>query len=416
MKHIKNEFNEKVYNYTSASGLNVFIVQRPGFKRSVAAYGTPFGALDLVQEANGKRIHHKKGLAHFLEHKLFENDGEDILSQFTNLGASANAFTSYDQTVYYFSTNLDLYRPLELLLSFVREFDITQEKVDKEKGIIVEELKMYEKQPEMKLVMSTYENVYHHFPLRYDIGGTQESVLDTNLEDLNNAYYYNYHDSRMCLVVISGQDPLEIKDTIDRVSKSDDTPIPNVKTVFEHEPLSVKVADSIEAFPVSTPKMSLAYKFKYDGDKPLYDEFVLRLILMLNFNEFNEAYQSWIDQEIINDYFSFDVDLRDGFGVIYFFNEGNDSEAFKSMIENQMRQLSINEADFKQVLRRYYGQMIMELSQYDRFAINLMTTYFKGVNYYDYLSFIKDLKIDDCKALLPLLSQVSVSFTQLIKK
>src|SRR5699024_3517612 len=103
MKKIKNIFNETAYHYVSESGLNTYLIHRPEFKQSSAVYGTPFGALNLSQTINGEtQVEHKSGLAHFLEHKLFEDDAVDVLSLFAQIGASGNAFTSYDQTMYYF--------------------------------------------------------------------------------------------------------------------------------------------------------------------------------------------------------------------------------------------------------------------------------------------------------------------------
>ena len=204
MKVMTNQFNEDIQTFTTQSGLEVIILHRPGFKQSTALYGTPFGSLNLEQKLNGEHIEHKKGLAHFLEHKLFEvEDGTDVLSTFANMGASANAFTSYDETMYYFNHNGPIQEPLELLLDFVSEFKISQESVDKEKGIITEELIMYEQMPDMMLLTETFRNVFHDYPIIHDIAGTRESVAATTLEDLELAYKMNYSDERMVLVVVS---------------------------------------------------------------------------------------------------------------------------------------------------------------------------------------------------------------------
>ncbi len=408
MKQIKNEFNEIAYNFKTKEGLSTTIIHKPGFKRSVAALGTSFGSINLTQKVDGKIVEHKKGLAHFLEHKLFDDEGEDILAKFSKYGANANAFTSFDQTVYYFNTNMDVVEPLKLLLTFVNRFDITEASVEKEKGIIVEELRMYDKMPEMTLLMKTYDSVYHSFPMKYDIGGTEDSVNETTLEDLNTAYALNYNPNKMSLMIITGDEPQKIKEIVDSVDINLETY--RVEDVFEKEPLEVVRENHVIPFNVKTDKMSLSFKFKYDGHDTLFDEFAIRMILALNFTEFNDAYQTWLDDEIINDFFSYDVDLRDGFGVVCFFNEGDKHEVFQDVIKNTISSLKIDELCYNQIKKRYYGQTILSLSQYDRYALNMLSAHFKGYNYYDYLSKIKDIEISQLEDLLKLFEHTSTSF------
>lgn len=415
MKKINNIFQEEAYHYVTEAGLNVFIIEKKGFKRSVAAYGTPFGGIHLNQIVDGEKVTHKKGLAHFLEHKMFEDEKGDLLSQFTDLGANANAFTSYDQTVYYFNTNDSIEEPLKLLIHLINRIHLDEASIEKEKGIIVEELRMYEKNPNMNLLMKTYENVYHHFPLRYDIGGTEESVNATTLEDVLAAYNYNYNPKKMALVVVTGEAKEDVKRIIDK-SKIRSSNVSEVTNVFQTEPYSVLKEHDQYYFAVNTPKSSLSFKFKYDGKNIMRDEFTIRSILSLNFSQLNDDYQNWLDEDIINDYFSYDVDLRDGFGVIYFFNEGNKNEEFKELIMNKMNNLEIEEALLNQSIRRHYGNSILSLSQYDRYAINVMSCFFKNESYYDYLSFIKDFSIKDIHNVLPYLSDYSISHTEMLPK
>ena len=173
MRKIENIFHENAYHGITSSGLKVFIIEKKGFKKTVAAYGTSFGALNLTQRVLDETVTHKMGLAHFLEHKLFEDEEGDILSQFTELGASANAFTSYDKTVYYFSTYKDIEAPLALLMKLINRIYVDEASIEKEKGIIIEELKMYANNPNMFLLMQTYENVFQKFPMTHGCGGSQ---------------------------------------------------------------------------------------------------------------------------------------------------------------------------------------------------------------------------------------------------
>lgn len=407
MKTIKNDFNETVYEFHHKDGLEITYIHKEGFKRSVAAIGTPFGSIHLKQKVNGEIVEHKKGLAHFLEHKLFDDEGQDILAAFSKFGASANAFTSFDQTVYYFSTNLALEEPLKLLLTFVNRFDISEESVEKEKGIIVEELRMYDKMPDMTLLMNTYENVYHNFPIKYDIGGDEPSVNATTLEDLKLAYKLNYNPNKMKMVIISGQNPDTIETIVNSVDINLETQV--VEDIFDKEPLTVAKKENEINFPVKTEKMSLSYKFRYDGQDTLKDEFIIRLILALNFTEFNEDYQDWLDREFIGDGFGYDVDLRDGFGVIYFFNEGNNLDGFKIVMDKTIHALEIDKDHFNQIKKRYFGQTILSLSQYDRYALNVLSSKFKKKSYYDYLNDIKNISMSEVLLMKEILHDFDLS-------
>lgn len=395
MKKLNNIFNETAYHFVTESGLNTYLIHRPGFKQSSAVYGTPFGALNLVQNIDGERVEHKSGLAHFLEHKLFEDDAVDVLSLFAEMGASGNAFTSYDQTMYYFNHNGPIQEPLRLLLNFVSTFDISEASVEKEKGIIVEELVMYEEMPDMNLLMETYRNVFHTYPFIYDIAGTKDSVNATQLKDLNEAYRLNYSDQRMVLVIVSGQDLDEIKELV--VDACKDHPLSDLKVedVFEVEPLEVKHTHREIKGEISVNKMSYSFKFPYNGKDKLRDAFLLKVILEMNFSELSEEYQELLDKGIVSNAFGFDLDIRDDFGVIYFFNESEKFDDFIKAIDRIMENLIKDEALFEQLKKRYYGEMIFSLSNIGRIGITFARAHFDQVNYYDYLAMINKLEYSD---------------------
>lgn len=408
MKKIKNIFNETAYHYVSESGLNTYLIHRPGFKQSSAVYGTPFGALNLSQTINGEtQVEHKSGLAHFLEHKLFEDDAVDVLSLFAQIGASGNAFTSYDQTMYYFNHNGPIAEPLKLLINFVSQFDISTVSVEKEKGIIVEEIKMYEQMPDMNLLMETYRNVFHNYPFIYDIAGTEESVNATTLEDLEEAYRLNYADHRMVLVIVSGESLEDIKDIVDEACKDHSKEDLNVQDVYPEEPTVVKHAHREIKGDITTPKMSYAFKFKYGQGNRLRDEFLLKIILEMNFSELNPEYQTLLDSGIFTNAFGFDVDLRDDLGVIYFFNESNEFEKFIVAIDTMMAQLNLDELLFTQLKKRYYGEMIFSLSNISRIGISFARAHFDGINYYDYLEMVNELTYEDLDSVRSYFSDVS---------
>ena len=214
-KHYEAYFDETYYTETLANGLKVIIFHKPEFSTSVCAFGTPYGALKINEQFNGKEYHFHPGVAHFLEHKLFEAKGDDMMTLFSSLGANVNAFTSYHETVYYFSkTGEDIKQCLELLLGFVQELDITPESVEKEKGIIAQEVAMYDQVPDSKLLHEAYKALYHHYPLKYDIGGDKKGIYAIDKEELDECYRINYHPVNMSLVITTPLDPKKIMNIV----------------------------------------------------------------------------------------------------------------------------------------------------------------------------------------------------------
>lgn len=410
MKTINNEFNETIYTFTTTSGLEVFVVHRPEFKRSTAAYGTPFGAINLSQSVDGTFIEHPKGAAHFLEHKLFEDDSRDVLSQFADMGADANAFTSYFETVYYFNYNGAIEKPLQLLLDFVSSLSISAQSVEKEKGIIVEEIKMYQQMPDMRLLNETYINTFHNYPFIYDIAGTEDSVNAITLADLQKAYELNYADHNMVLVIVTPEDVKNIADLVETATQSHRRESFKLENHFPYEPLNAAYPSRVIQGAVAVPKMSLTYKFPYKRQNRMIDEFLLRTLLEMNFSEINEVYQTWLDSGIITKEFSYDVDIRGEIGVIYFFNEGQKPEAFRKCVDALMHDLLIEEDMFHQLLKRNYGSMIFSLSQGDRLAMRMLRSHLDGLEYFDYLKAVRNLGMDEMNEIMTLLEQIDSSF------
>lgn len=395
MKELINSFDEKIYHFITDSGLNTYYLHRPGFKKSTGVMAVPFGSLHLSQKYDDEVVRHPDGSAHFLEHKLFEDEKEDILSTFSKMGASANAFTSHDETMYYFTHNSDLMEPLKVLLDFTRHFDIQEASVEREKAIIVEEIKMYAQMPDMKLIMETYKNLFHSFPLIYDIAGTEDSVNQTTLADLEKAYALNYHDERLVLVIIGPNDPKEVYDLVMNHPMHSQSKLGTISNVFEKEPLEVVHKERLITADVESPKMSYSFKFAYEGKNHFIDSFVIRRILEMNFSEMNSDYQDWLDQDIVSDFFSYDVELRDGFGVLYFFNQGDKHQDFKLMIQRQLDNLIFDQEDFNQIMKRTYGETILSLSQFDSLAFSIARSHFDGDLYFDLLEKIKNLEFAD---------------------
>lgn len=199
---------ETLYRETMENGLQVYVLPKPGFQKTYATFSTKYGSIDNHFRVEGQEdIAVPDGIAHFLEHKMFEEPEGDIFATFASQGASANAFTSFDQTVYLFSATENIPANLETLVNFVQHPYFTDQNVEKEKGIIGQEIGMYRDNPDWRVYFGLIEAMYKVHPVHIDIAGTVESIGTITKETLYTCYNAFYHPSNMLLFVVGGSIP-----------------------------------------------------------------------------------------------------------------------------------------------------------------------------------------------------------------
>lgn len=414
MKQLVNKrFDETIYKTKLDNGLTVILVHKPEFRNSVALLGTNFGAKQLTQSVNGKLHTYNSGIAHFLEHKLFEKPDEDILSVFTNMGAQANAFTSYNETIYYFQTTKELEKPLKTLLDFVMSIDLTQVGVDKEKGIIIEELRMYQEMPFFRLSMDLLESLFVNYPLRYDIAGTRDSVMAITKEELELAYKTNYHPSQLLLSIVTPTDPQEVLNIIkDNQSQKQFLPIGNVETPSINEPSKVNRKYHEIDMKVNATKYAIAFKqsIPFLNELDAYKANVMTQILLdINFSKLNPEYQNWINQQIINDLFVYQCDFGVDYGYIQFVSETEQIDKLKSLLVNKMSNLEVDEDRLNQIKKRYLGESISDLSDFETFAIGNFRAHFLDSDAFEVIEILENITIDDLEHLRTQISVENIS-------
>lgn len=420
-KHYNKFFDETYYTETLDNGLNVVIFSKPEFNTTVCAFGTPYGALKINEKYNNKEYHFNPGIAHFLEHKLFESKGDDIMNAFSSMGASVNAFTSYRETVYYFTkTGNDIDEPLNLLLDFVQEFNVTDASVKKEKGIIAQEVSMYQQIPDQRLLNETYKCLYHNFPMKYDIGGDKKSVYAISKKELDECYEINYHPSNMILCITTPLDPKNIIKVVKANQKAKKFKIAGKLSII-NKPEPDRVVKERYKFkmPITTDKHIFAIKVKPDfknANDAFKKEWCLRILLETYFSSLNPDYQKWLDSNTINDFFGYEVEFDLDCANILFYIENNDDTILPQLIHNTLEKDLLNKDILEQLKHRYIGVMFEAFNDIESFNNGYIRDCLAGLDFFKAIEDIKNITIYDVENSRKYLNCPHTSYISMIKK
>ncbi|RDB34603.1 insulinase family protein [Exiguobacterium sp. RIT594] len=330
-----HDTDETVFFEQLDNGLAVYLLQKKGYEKTYATFTTRYGSIDNRFKKDGQWVNVPDGIAHFLEHKMFESEQGDVFQEFGRLGASANAFTSFSRTAYLFSATSLIEQNLETLIDFVQDPYFTEESVEKEKGIITQEIQMYQDNPGWRLFFGLIESMYAKHPVRIDIAGTPESIDQITADDLYTCYRTFYHPSNMVLFVVGNIDPAETLALIKaNQAKKDYTDRPAIERDYGVEPDNVFRKRFELELDVKTPKVLIGYKdSSLGGQEQLRRELTSELLLHLLFDQTSSTYLELYEDGLIDDTFSFDYSSEEEFAFATFGMETEDPERFITAYE-----------------------------------------------------------------------------------
>ncbi|RKP55520.1 insulinase family protein [Cohnella endophytica] len=333
------KLQETIWHEKLDNGLEVFVLPKPGFTKTYATFTTRYGSVDNhFIPPGGQPIKVPDGIAHFLEHKMFEEPEGDIFSTFASQGASANAYTSFDRTVYLFTATHEVAANLDTLLHFVQNPYFTDENVEKEKGIIVQEIDMYKDNPDWRVYFGLIEAMYSKHPVHIDIAGTAESVRSITKEMLYDCYHTFYHPTNMTLFVVGGVDP---KETLEQVKRDQAgktfPPGGEIKRLFEPEPDEVTTEKKELQLPVSLPKCLFGFKEEQtEGGDAVRRELASKLMLEALLGSSSALYQQLYDDNLISDGFGHEYNTGPGYSFSMIGGETRDPDELVSRVSDAL--------------------------------------------------------------------------------
>ncbi|WP_047152573.1 EF-P 5-aminopentanol modification-associated protein YfmH [Aneurinibacillus tyrosinisolvens] len=383
MKQMHYErLNETVFYEKLDNGLQVYILPKHGFSKTYATFTTKYGSIDNEFMVPGKeRIKVPDGIAHFLEHKMFEEKEGDVFMEFAAHGASANAFTTFDRTAYLFSGTQDIEKNVETLLNFVQNPYFTDENVEKEKGIIGQEIRMYEDNPDWRVYFGLIDNYYQDHPVQIDIAGTVESISKIDKELLYRCYETFYHPENMLLFVVGAVNPEEMMELVrQNQAKKLYGKQGEIQRFYPDEPTSVANKRSVVHLPVGIPKCMFGFKEKtvgLTGDDLLKREVATEIMLDILFSPSSALYQKLYDDGLINEGFGADYSGETQYGFSIIGGDTKDPDALVSTVQNELKSVlanGIDEESFMLSKTKKIGEFLRALNSVE-FIANSFTKY-----------------------------------------
>lgn len=420
MKEIKSEIlGEKYFEIDHKSGLKIFVMPKENYSSSYAVFGTKYGSIDtkFKRSDSDEWITVPEGIAHFLEHKLFESEDLDAFARYAKTGASANAYTSFDKTCYLFQCSGNFESSLEILLDFVTHPYFTKETVAKEQGIIGQEITMYYDVAGWMSTFNLLRCLYKNHPVRIDIAGTVESIAQITDKLLYDCYNTFYNLNNMCLAVVGDVTPEQVLGVCDKMLEKAE-PL-SIERSFEDEPREIACSYAEYNLAMSMPVFSFGYKEECkELTQDLRKMIEVNILLEILAGDTSELYNKMFDNGLINTSFSKEYFTGFGYEAILFDGESVNPQAVADEIKKAVASLKANgieDNQFENARRSLYGREIMEYNDIDSIANAVISAHFNGYSVFDAMEIYKSVTKEDIEKRLENMMMEEYSALSVVK-
>ena len=403
-KKLYPRIGEEVIWVTLDNGLPVCIVPKKGFSRKYALFATRYGGMDMRFRLNGQWLDTPAGIAHYLEHKMFDTEDGNALQELAMNGAEPNAFTSNAITCYYFDSTEKFYENLEILLSFVSVPDFTDESVEKEQGIIGQEIGMIEDNPEWQVYKQLMQSLYHTSPARTPVAGSVESIREITAQTLYDCHRAFYTPANMCLVVVGDVEPQQVLDIARRVLPKDSGELIE-RDYGAEEPTEAAQAYAEERMEVSMPSFLVGFKCppQHGGEEQHRFAAIGELACDVLMGESSPLYARLYSQGLINGSFGAAFDILPGAAYAYAGGDSKDPKAVAEAILAEAQRLvreGVDEDYYKRIVNANFGAALRELNSFESIAVSMAEGRFQGYDPYRFPEIYDSITAADVLAFL----------------
>ena len=398
-KKLYERIGEEVFRATLPNGLPVYIVPKKGFSRKYALFATRYGGMDMRFEKDGQWLDTPAGIAHYLEHKMFDTEEGNALQELAKNGAEPNAFTSNAITCYYFDATEKFYESLEILLSFVSVPYFTDESVQKEQGIIAQEIGMIEDNPEWQVYKQLMQALYHTSPARTPVAGSVESISHITAQTLYGCHKAFYTPANMCLVVVGDVKPERIIASANQILPAKSGPLIRRDYGAEEELTAAEHFVSA-AMEVSMPTFLVGFKCppQHGGEQQHRFTAIGELACDVLMGESSPLYARLYAEGLINGSFGAAFDLLPGASYVYAGGDSKDPQAVAEAILAEAQRLvsqGVNGDYYRRVVNANFGAALKALNSFESIAVSMAEGCFQGYDPYRFPEVYDSITVED---------------------
>ena len=392
---------ETIYCGKHSSGLDIYIMPRKGYSQNYAIFGTKYGSVDSEFIVPGEKKVTKvpDGIAHYLEHKMFDMpDGSNVFDKFAKYGGNANAFTSFNMTAYLFSATGHVYENLAVLLDYVQRPYFTAESVQKEQGIIGQEIRMYDDTPSWRVFFNLLGCLYKNNPVKLDIAVTIESIAKINEEYLYKCYNTFYNLSNMMLFVTGDLDVAKTVTVIEENILKSDPFNEEIKRIYPKEPTELAERYKEQKLSVAKPIFMIGFKdtdVGYSGKKLLKKIIEMNILTKMLFGKGSKIYKKLYDNGLINQSFGAEYNPQVDYGFTAIEGESENPQKVYDIIMEALSETKLCSEDFERTKKEIWGDYIRSYNDIEDFAHAFMSMNFVGIDYFDYYSVYSEVTFED---------------------
>ena len=419
------ELNESTFHTTLENGLNVYICKKKGFGKKIGMFGTKYGSVvnDFVDITTGKRIKVPDGIAHFLEHKLFEKEGANALDLFSKMGVSSNAYTSFDQTVYFFETSEKLEESIAMLVKLIKEPYFTDENVAKEQGIIGQESSMYDDDPTFMVYFNALRAMYQKNPVRIDIAGTIESISHITKELLYTCYNTFYSPQNMFFLVVGDVDVDKTIDIIDENIKKYETKVntdAKIEKFTANEPKEIAKKEITQKMEIYLPQLCIGYKLPLSsGEDITKNEIIVSIISDMFFSKQSDFFEKEYNEGKVNGSIDMQYEGSDTFSHVILSTTSTDIDIIENDLLNYIEEIKEKEIDeelFEIIKRKKIGEAILSSDSLNVSYRRVIDSILSNTRVYADIEILKEITSKDIKEFLHKLNEDNRVSSKIIAK
>ena len=405
LNHIKNSVTgEEMYYGKHSSGLGVYIIPKKDYSNTYAIFGTRYGSVDskFVVPGETEATEVPDGIAHYLEHKMFDQpDGSNVFDKFSKYGGNANAFTSFNITAYLFSATSNIEENLAALMDYVQSPYFTEESVQKEQGIIGQEIRMYDDSGSWKLFFNFLNCLYQNHPVKKEIAGTVESISHITPDYLYKCYNTFYNLSNMSIVVVGNADAEKIARVIEGGIKKNEPFEEEIKKIYPDEPEEIGKPYAEQKLSVAMPLFMLGFKDTdtgYGRKELLKKSIEMNILLKMLFGKSTKLYTELYEKGLINNRFSFEYTMQPSYAYSAIDGESADPKAVYDAVIGEIervRQDGLSRDDFERTKKVMWGEYIRSQNDVEDYATTFIQLLFMDIDYFNYYDVYKTVTFED---------------------